>query len=449
MPGRVMRARAVAFVAFVAWALAPSPQCFAEPGDVGKFGVVWEGASFPWAERRVENPVMTEDLLKTGVKWAVLTVEWAWNEPFAPDDQPVGSGDFQETVYGPRSAAYHHYGFASLDEVVDGLTKSGVTVALKIRNHPRWAGGQSCDTGASHECGVILNTHKALFKDTLHDFAYWLAKRYAGKVRHWILWNEPNLDQYFSPEPPLALNSPVREYVDLVVSPIREGVEAHIPDAVFVGPEVFTPSDGMESTQYDRNWGYESRWLLNWSRNLVLRYGHLLDVFSLHNYGMTDRDPERAVANVRRYFSELGVSMPIWTTEVNYRNGTDDTTEEELAIYICDHYSRLSWERSFLFCLNDGPFGLHDRKGGALVTKPLLFPAFQKIVEGTYDYRTGDVNDDGRLDAVDLVVVRLAVIGKIKAGTAPCTRPLTADYNASGSLEDGDYTFLSYQILPQ
>ncbi len=86
------------------------------------------------------------------------------------------------------------YNFADLDELVRGAQIRGMEVLLTIWGTPGWANGGK---GRNHMPRSLGD---------LAQFSYALASRYSGRypgypfVRYFSIWNEPNLDQFLSPQ---------------------------------------------------------------------------------------------------------------------------------------------------------------------------------------------------------------------------------------------------------
>lgn len=347
----------------------------------GRHGIVWEGANFPWhTPGEVEN--LLNRVTNLELQWVIVDIQWVWSEWYEPTDQPVGPNAY----LGPRLAKFHNYDFGVLDQAVQGLTERGISVIFKVSNHPKWVGGQPCDTGAAPECGIIYADRKPYFKDTYYDFVYNLSSRYPD-VKYWILWNEPNVDRYFSPQPPLSGNRIEQEFMDLVFLPGWSAVTANIPDARFIGPDVATGDRGEEKLFRNKTWGYSHLWLGGWIDYLLRQYPGYFEVVTIHNYSLDDRYPRKAVTNIRGKMNQLKQVKHIWTTEVNFRNGTCDTSEKDLARYICRHFERMTWQRSFLFKLQDADigcgFGLLNGRLMSYSDKD-LYMYFCDIVTGDY-----------------------------------------------------------------
>jgi hypothetical protein len=129
-------------------------------------------------------------LAATGVRVTRFDVFWRDVAPVRPSD-PTNPGD-------PA------YRFEHVDAVAMGLAKRGITPIVSVYNAPDWA------TGGSDEGVPGLNS-RAPDPEAYGAFMEGLARRYSGRfkgpggkllprIRHWEVWNEPNLSLFLSPQ---------------------------------------------------------------------------------------------------------------------------------------------------------------------------------------------------------------------------------------------------------
>ncbi|MBZ5554657.1 MAG: hypothetical protein LAO21_18220 [Acidobacteriia bacterium] len=253
---------------------------------------------------------------------------------------------------------------------------------IRLDRHPTWAGGNPCD-GFEAPCGIIYTNHKQIFKDNWYDFAYNIATRYPD-VTNWILWNEPNLAENFSPQSPLNPTGLVSEYMDLIQFPGHNAITTAIPSARMIGPDIFTPSGGNEGYTCDY-WNHCMNWLSGWTDSLLRYFPSFFETFSIHNYSIDERAQVSAVSKVWNKMVGLGVQRRIWLTEFNYRNGTCSEPEWSIANWTQSLYQKMTWERSFYFVLQDPEgqgcgFGLLYGRQLEFLEKTPLYSRFQQIV---------------------------------------------------------------------
>jgi GH35 family endo-1,4-beta-xylanase len=120
---------------------------------------------------------------EVGAPWIVEFFPWAYIEPAAK-----GEFDWWHT-----------------DQVIAHAENQGLTVIARFGLAPVWARPDP------RERETTLSYLDAGHYADFGDFVYAFVNRYRGRVRHIIIWNEPNLSFEWGLRPPSA-----REYVDLL-----------------------------------------------------------------------------------------------------------------------------------------------------------------------------------------------------------------------------------------
>jgi len=92
------------------------------------------------------------------------------------------------------------------------------------------------------------------------------------------------------------------------------------------------------------------------------------------------------------------------------------------------------------------------RSGSNVLFSDTLTPgqtALYQITEATScDPTYGDLNQDGRVDATDLVILSNYLVGNMTPGTAPFSAPLSkADLNRSGTVDAVDLVILQNYLV--
>jgi hypothetical protein len=136
----------------------------------------FDDPSFRWSPDRASN------LQRAGADGASVihtTASWASIAPTRPADAPNGD-----------DPAYH---LNDLDELVQQASANGMRVMIDISGTPKWANG---NTSPNHLPKRLSD---------LTTFARMLAARYdglndKGYVGLWSVWNEPNLQQFLTPQ---------------------------------------------------------------------------------------------------------------------------------------------------------------------------------------------------------------------------------------------------------
>jgi Glycosyl hydrolases family 39 len=131
-------------------------------------------------------------LAETGAKVARFDIVWQFVAPV----EPVNPSD-------PADPAYK---FDHVDAVVRGLKKRGIIPIVSVFNAPEWATG-----GRADEDVITAYNSRMPDAEAYGAFMEALSRRYSGKfdasdgarlprVRHWEVWNEPNLNIFLSPQ---------------------------------------------------------------------------------------------------------------------------------------------------------------------------------------------------------------------------------------------------------
>ena len=217
----------IALLVVVILAAAPAAAARATPRMPLGF---YDDPSFRWAPA----PAPTVNLLaakKAHASIIHVLADWSQIAPTKPAS-PLSGND----------PAYH---LSDLDALVRTASKYNLQVLLTISETPKWAnGGQSFN-------------HPPTNVNTLTQFAHMLADRYNGKhpaygsVSLYSVWNEPNLEQFLTPQ--FSGNTPVSpaEYVKLYLAAYK-GIKAGNPKALVAAGETSnrghnTPTPGSDS----------------------------------------------------------------------------------------------------------------------------------------------------------------------------------------------------------
>lgn len=160
------------------------------------------GVGYETLDRQHFDPVKTyAHAAQLGVKWARCQTGWARTE------KEKG-----------------HYDFRWLDEVVDGLLKIGIQPWFNLGyGNPLYT--PQADATA---VGWVPVFDKAAM-DGWKKFTAKLAEHFKGRVRHYEIWNEPNITSFWKPGKPDAA-----AYTKLVkeTAPI---IRERVPQAVIIG----------------------------------------------------------------------------------------------------------------------------------------------------------------------------------------------------------------------
>jgi hypothetical protein len=158
---------------------------------------------FETLDRKMFDPERTySHLANLGVKWARCQTGWARTE----------------TERGK-------YDFAWLDGVVDNLLRIGVQPWFNLGY-----GNKVYTPGPPHESAVgwvPFNSDEA--RQAWLRYVDRLAARFAGRVKHWEIWNEPNIRNFWQPDTPSAAR-----YVELVKITVPV-IRKRVPGVTIIG----------------------------------------------------------------------------------------------------------------------------------------------------------------------------------------------------------------------
>ncbi|MDX2153739.1 MAG: beta-galactosidase [Bryobacteraceae bacterium] len=235
---------------------------------------------FETLDRKMFDPERTyEHLARVGVKWARCQTGWARTE--------TQKGE---------------YDFAWLDSVVDSLLKIGIQPWFNLGY-----GNTLYTPGPAHPSAVgwaPMNSDEA--KAAWSRYVAKLAERYAGRVKHYEIWNEPNIAGFWQPEKP----SP-KGYVDLVklTAPL---LRKATPGCTLIGGAFA----GL------RDWDY-------FEGCMEEGLGNLVDVISYHPYRAVPEDNYEAdLRAFRGLVHRYKAGMPLWQGE----NGAPSTNNSTGAL---------------------------------------------------------------------------------------------------------------------
>ncbi len=298
----------------------------------------------------------------------------------------------------PRDPADPAYDWARADLVLQGFAERDITPIVSVYNAPTWATG-----GLYEPPGYQINTATP-DPDGFADFMAALTARYSGEftpsggeplpeVRHFELWNEPNLSGFLRPQfedgRPVSLD----RYAAMVKA-AHPAMKAANPDVQVIagvgGPRGSTGETGIGA--------------IDWLQGLVQR-GIPLDGYSQHIYPSAGPEvPTDAIpswSSIGRFLEEIDgfrPGLPFYITEAGYTTAPTPfrdvaVTEEEQAEYLTQIYSlpqlRTEQVKTVVwFNLEDNvnwPAGLY-REG--LEPKPSL-QRFLDVVQGQEGARLG------------------------------------------------------------
>ncbi len=225
------------------------------------------------------------------------------------------------------------YNFGGYDALTEGCSKRGIRI-LYILDY----------SNKLYESDQSVRTEEG--REAFAAFAETAAKRYAGRGILWEIWNEPNIKQFWRPQPS------VEDYCALVEATARRVREAD-PSGLILAPATSgIPFDWLE--------GCFKGGLLEW-----------IDVLSVHPY--RPRPPEDVIKDYvklrelnKRYAPE-GREMPVISGEWGY--------------------SLINWDKS----------SLSEKQQGQYLVREFLVNLYQGVpISIWYDWKDDGADPDER-----------------------------------------------------
>ncbi|MDM8007432.1 MAG: cellulase family glycosylhydrolase [Phycisphaerae bacterium] len=225
------------------------------------------------------------------------------------------------------------YSWGAIDAAVNSANARGIRFYATLAYTPSWANG-----GQDH---TVPPTNPNDWK----DFVRATVNRYKGSIRHWGLWNEPDLDQFFS--------GTSSQYINTIVIPGAQAIREADPTALRCAPDLAGDSDFLED-------------VLNAAKDYI-------DVVTVHKYDeqvsdiMNKFDGYRwpwEDPNYKTLLQNTGAwGKAVWFTEVGWptAGGThvDTVTEAEQAnlyVQLLDQVRLRPWiNKIFFYELKDDP----------------------------------------------------------------------------------------------
>lgn len=120
------------------------------------------------------------------------------------------------------------YDWTTPDRFVTHARQLGLNVFFTVAYTPDWAAPAGCDNNSADVGQHCLNAVPAQGDWT--SFVTAAVERYGDHVKHWGMWNEPNLEHFF-----LGTR---RDYVQTILKPGSAAVHAACSDCKVLGPEL-------------------------------------------------------------------------------------------------------------------------------------------------------------------------------------------------------------------
>jgi|GEM_PF-2431940 len=252
-----------------------------------------------------------------------------------------GRNDFW---WGKVEPEHQKYDFRQADATVGMYRDHNISLMPIFCYSSAWSGGKSPADDAEAARFAL--------------YAGELVGRYKDNIRYWEVWNEPNISQFWSPDPN------ARDYARLLKA-TRSVTLANDPDSKLVGCVTAGADLGFIRKVFEAG------------------AGDSFDVLSIHNYFWADESIVSDIRAVRALQKEFGQEKPIWITEIGWPTGKNWMTEADQAKMLA---------RAFVLALSEG------------VERIFYYNStdYQPFDSGGWDGRTGlfDVGDVPKAAAV-------------------------------------------------
>ena len=229
------------------------------------------GIGFETLDRKVFEPSHFYDNVgKTGVKWARCQTGWARTE----------------TEKGK-------YDFAWLDDVVDNLLKRGIQPWFNVGyGNPIYMGEVK---GNPTAVGHIPLYYGKECEQAWKNYVKALASHFKGRVKHFEIWNEPEIKQFWQPK-----GADPIEYARLIKISANE-IKSVYPEAI-----IGACSAGVYTGKYVETL-------------METDTAKTLDFYSVHNYGlMPEVNFPNYIKSLRALMQKNGVKAQIWQGETGF-----------------------------------------------------------------------------------------------------------------------------------
>jgi hypothetical protein len=246
----------------------------------------------------IETYAAADAATELGAGWTRVTFEWA-------RIQPNGSDEWNDI---PIS-----------DDVLNGEVVRGRQVTGLLITTPAWATDTSLGAGVPQGLYLPPNDPNNLWANFVRE----IVTRYAGRVDHWTIWNEPEIP----PESPDATwGGSLGDFVQLLRVAYIVANE--------VNPNVTIHMAGMTHWHNDRWFGQFLDAVI--ADPQAPAYNYYFDVATLHLY----HEPEKMFDITAFYYREMrdrGIYKPIWLAETNAY--LSRVSEDEQAYFIFQAFS--------------------------------------------------------------------------------------------------------------
>ena len=231
--------------------------------------------------------------------------------------------DFNWEQFEPSRGTYD---WTVPDRFVARAEDLGLNVFATVAYTPDWAVSGSCDDSASEASEWCRNAVPAS-ASYWSDFITAAVGRYGDRIKHWGMWNEPNLEHFF--------RGTSTEYVATILEPGSAAVHDACGDCFVLGPEL-AHMRGSDSWNGEEGVCAFGECIFNgWEvslREVLQESASSIDIVTHHNYEgsssemweeLTDGEYLANVQymhGVKEITDSYAPGKPVWLTEFGYES---------------------------------------------------------------------------------------------------------------------------------
>ena len=241
------------------------------------------------------------------------------------------------------------YNWSEADRFVDKCDQLGIHVYMTVSYTPEWAVGVACNNADANWENWCLNAHPAS-STYWTDFVTAVVQRYSGSVKHYGMWNEPNLGSFYK--------GTREQYTNEILIPGSNAVHAACADCYVLGPDLAH----LRGAEWDECEGtcvplLDCECMYNgWNHSLkevLADAGSYIDIVTHHKYG----DPAQVwweealdgefiviqlVNGIKEVTDQYAPGKPVWITEFGWESEPlGDHTNAYAATQLTDTYECL------------------------------------------------------------------------------------------------------------
>jgi hypothetical protein len=153
----------------------------------------------------LQGNIEVRDLVRNaGFGWARLRLIWA-----SAQTSPPGPCD-----------PHINWNWAGFEDTLNAAVADGYRTLVTIRGTPSWANGGQGDN----------HPPSGTYQNAFEDWAYQVSKHFCGRVTGWDLWNEPDLNAYWTGN--------AAQYRERILKAGIRGIDRGCPSAMVVAPSI-------------------------------------------------------------------------------------------------------------------------------------------------------------------------------------------------------------------